>query len=107
MVSKDGDDLQPLAGCRSAAARPRSAARVRGSAPGSAHAWRSVAGRLVGCEVLQHRQRERGGLAGARFGDAEQIAAGEQRGDGGRLDRRGLEETRLLEGAQQGLGEAE
>ena len=63
--------------------------------------------RGVGGEMLQHRQREGGGLAGAGLGDAEQIAAGQQVGDGGCLDGRWLNETRLVEGAQQRLGKAE
>jgi hypothetical protein len=41
---------------------------------------------LVGGQALQQRQQERGRLAGAGLGDAEQILAGEQRGDGLRLD---------------------
>ena len=52
----------------------------------------------VGGEMLQHRQRERRGLAGAGLGDAEQIAAGEQVRDGGCLDRRWLQEALLFQG---------
>ena len=63
--------------------------------------------RLIGCQVLQHRQGECGGLAGAGLGDAEQIAAGEQVRNGDCLDRRWLEEMRPVEGAQQRLGQAE
>ena len=70
--------------------------------------WRKRCG-CVGfaCQVLQHRQGERGGLAGAGLGDAEQIAAGEQVRDGGCLDRRWFEEALSVEGAQQRLGQAE
>ena len=68
-----------------------------------------VAMRLGGfaCQVLQHRQGERGGLAGAGLGDAEQIAAGEQVRNGNCLDRRWFEEALSVEGAQQRLGQAE
>ena len=63
--------------------------------------------RRIGCEVLQHRQRECGGLAGAGLGDAEQVAAGEEVGNGCCLDRRWLEEVFTVEGTQQRLGQAE
>ena len=58
-------------------------------------------------QVLQHRQRECGGLAGAGLGDAEQIASGEQVRNGVCLDRGGLKEMRPVEGTQQRLGQAE
>jgi hypothetical protein len=45
---------------------------------------------LLGGEPLQDRQREGGRLAGAGLGDAEQVAALQQRRDGLRLDRRRL-----------------
>jgi len=50
---------------------------------------------------LQHRQREAGGLAGAGLGGGEQIAAGENDGDGLRLDGRGLGVALLGDGAEQ------
>jgi hypothetical protein len=56
---------------------------------------------------LEHRQSKSGSLAGARLGDAEQIASSEQVRNGGRLDRRWLMEVRPVEGAQQRLGQAE
>jgi hypothetical protein len=40
-------------------------------------------------DLLQQRQGEGGGLAGAGLGLAEQVVAGQQHGDAGRLDRRG------------------
>jgi hypothetical protein len=40
----------------------------------------------LGAEDLEQREREAGGLAGARLGGAEQIFAGEDYGDGLRLD---------------------
>ena len=39
-------------------------------------------------EAREDRQRERRGLAGAGLGEAHDVAAGEERGDGRRLDRR-------------------
>ena len=58
-------------------------------------------------EVLQHGQREGGGLAGAGLGDAQHVAALQQRRDGARLDRRGLGVVGGFEGTQQRLGQAE
>ena len=58
-------------------------------------------------EVLQDGQREGGGLAGAGLGDAQHVAALQQRRDGARLDRRGHGVTGGIEGTQQRLGEAE
>ncbi len=43
---------------------------------------------LVQVGIGQHRQRERGGLAGTGLGLAEHVATGQQRRDGGGLDRR-------------------
>ena len=39
-------------------------------------------------EAIEDRQRERGGLAGAGLGRREDVASGEDEGDGGFLDRR-------------------
>ena len=58
-------------------------------------------------EVLQHGQRERRRLAGAGLGDAQHVAALQQRGNGARLDRRGHGVLGGVEGTQQRLGEAE
>ena len=78
---------------RNRGSRPRSAGRARAWAPGSARGCRT-GGRGGGrCQVLQDRQREGGGLAGAGLRDAEQVAAGQQRGDGAGLDRRGRGEA--------------
>ena len=52
-------------------------------------------------EILQEREREAGGLAGAGLGGAEEVAAGEDDGDGLGLDGRGLRIALLLDGAQQ------
>jgi hypothetical protein len=41
---------------------------------------------LRGAQALQDRQREAGGLAGAGLRGGEQVAAGENDGDGLRLD---------------------
>jgi hypothetical protein len=59
------------------------------------------------CQVLQHRQRKGGSLAGAGLGDAEQITAGEQMWNGSCLDWRWFNVSRLVEGTQQRLGKAE
>jgi len=56
-------------------------------------------------EALQHRQGERGGLAGAGLRDAEEIAAFEEMGNGLRLDRRRHGVFLGLESALQGLDE--
>jgi len=50
---------------------------------------------------MQQREGEAGGLAGARLGGAEKIAAGEDEGNGLRLDRGGFRVTLLRDGAQQ------
>jgi hypothetical protein len=52
-------------------------------------------------QQLQHRQREAGGLAGAGLRGAEQIAAGENDGDGLRLDGGGLGVALLGDRAEQ------
>ena len=94
---------------QTAQAGPRSAERElarRGEDQGA----RGVAVRLRGfvCQVLQHGQREGGGLAGAGLGDAEQVAAGEQGRNGGCLDWRWFDVSRLCRGraaaARQGRG---
>jgi hypothetical protein len=48
----------------------------------------STCGLLRRFEPAEDRQGERGGLAGAGLGLAEHVAAGQQRRDGGGLDRR-------------------
>ena len=58
-------------------------------------------------KVLQDRQRERGGLAGAGLRDAEKIAPRQQRRNGLRLDRRRRAIILCRKGAAQGLGKAE
>src|SRR5438874_2068553 len=44
--------------------------------------------RTFGSAAMQERQRERGGLAGARLRECDDVAPGEHRGDRGRLNRR-------------------
>ena len=68
---------------------------------------RNDAAGWISCQVLQHRQGERGSLAGAGLGDTEKISAGEQVRDGNCLDRRWFEEAFSVEGAQQRLGQPE
>ena len=58
-------------------------------------------------EVLQHGQREGCGLAGAGLGDAQHVAALQQRRNGARLDGRGHRVLGGFEGTQQRLGQAE
>jgi hypothetical protein len=48
-------------------------------------------------EALDDREEERGGLAGAGRGDADDVLARERRRDRLRLDRRGVLEARALE----------
>jgi hypothetical protein len=50
---------------------------------------------------LQDRQHETGGLAGAGLRGAEKVAAGENDGDGLRLDRGGNGVTLLTDSAEQ------
>jgi hypothetical protein len=52
-------------------------------------------------EALQHRQGEPRRLAGAGLRGGEKIAAGENDGNGLRLDRRGLGIALLGDGAEQ------
>jgi hypothetical protein len=56
-------------------------------------------------EPVQHGQREAGGLAGARLGPGEQVAALQHGRDGLLLDRRRRVVTRVGNGLEQGLGE--
>ena len=49
-----------------------------------------LARRSIGCDEMQQRQRERGGLSGSRGGLGEHVVAFEQRRNGGALDRRRL-----------------
>jgi hypothetical protein len=58
-------------------------------------------------QALDRRQHERGGLAGARLRDAEQVAAFEQDRDRLCLDRRRLGIALGFERTDEGLGEAE
>jgi hypothetical protein len=58
-------------------------------------------------EQLQHRQGEAGGLAGAGLRGGEKIAAGENDGDGLRLDGGGLGVALLGDSAEQLGGKAE
>ena len=61
----------------------------------------------AGVDQLQHGQGERRGLAGAGRRLAEQVAAGEQVGDGLPLDRRRLFVAEVDDGLQQFGAEAE
>jgi len=58
-------------------------------------------------EMLQHGQREGGGLAGAGLGDAQDVATLQQRRNGARLDGRRHRVVGGREGTQQRLGQAE
>ena len=66
-----------------------------------------IAHRRLGHQAVQHRQHEAGGLAGAGLGAAHDVAAGEHGRDGLGLDRGGGGVALFVNGAQQGLGEAE
>ncbi|KGD18062.1 hypothetical protein DO70_4211 [Burkholderia pseudomallei] len=58
-------------------------------------------------QALQDRQREAGGLAGARLGAGEKIAAAQHGGNGLSLDRRGLRVAQLVDGPHERFGETE
>ncbi len=64
----------------------RALSHLRGKLPGGRQHQRTGraarAMRLIGCEALQDRQHETGGLAGAGLGASEDIAAGKHRGNG-------------------------
>jgi len=64
-------------------------------------ARRRLAGAGVSREALQHRQREAGGLAGARLRGGEKIAPRENDGNRLRLDGRGLGVALLGDSAEQ------
>ena len=61
----------------------------------------------VGGEVIEDRQREGRGLAGAGLGDADDVALGEQQRDGLGLDRGGGDVFFFGKGAKDRLCEAE
>ena len=61
----------------------------------------------VGGEVVEDRQREGRGLAGAGLRDADDVALGEQQRDGLVLDRSGSDVFLFSEGAKDRLCEAE
>ena len=58
-------------------------------------------------ELLQHGQRESRRLAGAGLGNAQDVAALQEGGNGARLDGRGHGVLGGFEGTQQRLGQAE
>jgi hypothetical protein len=62
---------------------------------------------VLGGEVLEHRQREGRGLAGAGLGDAQHVAALQQQRNGAGLDRRGGDVVGGVQRTQQRLGQAE
>ena len=71
--------------------------RARASAGSAGHAR----------QMLQDRQSEGGGLAGAGLRETEQVAPGEEMGYGGSLDRRRRQIVLVRERAQKRLGEEE
>ena len=90
-ATKDGNDAPPLSAerrrlCSICNASSRVGARIRARV--MKHAAELIAG-----QVLEHRQSECRGLAGAGLGDAEQVAAGEQVRNGGCLDGGWLKEA--------------
>src|SRR6185369_11162321 len=68
---------------------------------------RWAAGRRAGAQAVQQRERERGGLAGAGRGLAEEVAALQQRADGRALDRGRLLVAQGGERADELVGEAQ
>ncbi len=61
---------------------------------------------IVGVDVVEHRQAEGGGLAGAGLGLADHVPALQQEGDRLLLDRSGVLVAEVLEGFEERLGEA-
>ena len=61
----------------------------------------------IGSQTMKDRQGEGGRLAGPRLGDAEQILAGKDMGDGLRLDRRRRDVVLALQRLEKGGGESE
>jgi hypothetical protein len=61
----------------------------------------------LGHQPLQHRQREAGGLAGAGLCAAHQVGAGQDGGNGLRLDGSGRVVTVFMHGTHEGLDQAE
>jgi hypothetical protein len=57
--------------------------------------------------VLENRQRESRSLAGTGLGNAQNVAAIHQRGNGARLNGRGFAISFIPEGTKEGLGQAE
>jgi hypothetical protein len=70
------------------------AARSRGPALG------------IGGKAVERGERKRGGLAGSGLSDAQQVAAGQQRGDCLGLDRGGIGIALGLKRTDEGLGQA-
>ena len=62
---------------------------------------------MVGCEVMENGKGEGGCLAGAGLGDADEVAARHDRGNGLRLDRGGMRVTLFGQGMEKRRGEAE
>ena len=58
-------------------------------------------------EQRQNRQRESGGFSGAGLGGADQIFAGENNGEGAKLDRGRFGETHRLHAAHHFRGKIE
>jgi hypothetical protein len=71
------------------------------------HADAAVARRGMRGELVQQRQRECGGLAGAGLGGGQQVAAAEDLGDRAGLDRGGDRIAFVGDGANQSVGKAE
>ena len=61
----------------------------------------------LGDEMIEDRECEGGGLAGAGLSDADEVAAGEDGGDGGALDRGGGDVLLVGKGASDGCSEIE
>ena len=82
---------------------PRPGARAHGSGRGRGRGCGGGrAGSLLGlAEALQHRQHERGRLAGARLGAGHEVAAGEDERDGLGLDRGGFGVALVGDGVEQ------
>src|SRR5690606_16617479 len=60
-----------------------------------------------GVDGGEQREAEGGGLAGSGLGDAGDVAAGEELGDGAGLDGGGGDEAEVVDGGAQGCGQVE
>jgi len=83
--------------------------KARSGAVGAGEYAGAAAGRLlrIGQQMIENRQGEGGGFAGAGLGDADEIAARHEVRNGLRLNRGRLDVAEFAQGKEKGRGEAE